>query len=178
MKNVTPLLLIILLLILNGCDTAGPGPEEELLLNASMEPEVMVQWINQARRQSRMCGNEHYDAVGPVHWNDRLADAAAAHSKDMAENDRFSHTGSDGTNPGKRIEEAGYPARTWGENIAGGYPGMEEVIQGWLDSPGHCAIIMKSRFTEMGSASHVNEGSSYTIYWTLVMAAPSETRVQ
>ena len=50
-------------------------------------------------------------------------------------------------------------------------PTAEEVVQGWLDSPGHCENIMDPRFAEMGiayAAGHAKRG----LYWVQVLAAP------
>jgi uncharacterized protein YkwD len=57
----------------------------------------------------------------PLTANSALTSAAAVHSNDMADNNFFSHTGSDGSNPGQRISRAGYSYYTYGENIAAGY---------------------------------------------------------
>ena len=57
----------------------------------------------------------------PLAANAALAAAATAHSNDMANKNFFSHTGSDGSNPGQRISRAGYNWYTYGENIAAGY---------------------------------------------------------
>jgi len=45
-----------------------------------------------------------------------------------------------------------YQEKLVGENIAYGPKTADEVVQGWLDSPGHCANIMDPRFAEMGIA--------------------------
>lgn len=47
----------------------------------------------------------------PLAWNDSLAGAAQAQSRDMAANGFQSHTGSDGSSPDQRIDRAGYGAR-------------------------------------------------------------------
>lgn len=57
----------------------------------------------------------------PLTANAALTAAALAHSNDMATNNFFSHTGSDGSSPGQRISRAGYSYYTYGENIAAGY---------------------------------------------------------
>ena len=46
--------------------------------------------------------------------------AARCHSVDMAENDFFSHTGSDGSNFSQRMRDAGYTGSPRAENIAAG----------------------------------------------------------
>lgn len=45
-------------------------------------------------------------------------------------------------------------------------------MQGWIDSPGHCANPMDARFTEMGLAYAVDARSRAGIYWTQVFATP------
>jgi len=49
--------------------------------------------------------------------------------------------------------DADLPSRPWlGENIASGYPTVRSVFNGWIDSPGHRANIMRPQFTRVGFA--------------------------
>ena len=66
---------------------------------------------------------------------------------------------------------AGYRPRISGENIAFGPQSAEEVVAGWLGSPGHCANIMGPRFQEIGVgvASGRKRGR---IYWVQTFGAP------
>jgi uncharacterized protein YkwD len=125
--------------------------------------------INEARSTARMCGATTYSATVSVTWNDDLAEAAYKHSADMATNHFFSHTGSDGNSPATRISQEGYHWSALGENIAYGYPTVEDVIQGWLGSEGHCQNIMSPIFTEIGAAI---AGTTNIPYWTLDLAKP------
>jgi uncharacterized protein YkwD len=88
----------------------------------------------------------------------------------MADNNYFSHTGSDGSNAGQSVSATGYSWRAWGENIAAGDATVESVVTGWLDSPGHCGNIMNPIVTEMGAASTSNSSADFQIYWTQVFA--------
>ncbi|WP_326701981.1 sigma-70 family RNA polymerase sigma factor [Streptomyces cyaneofuscatus] len=90
------------------------------------------------------------EGCGPVTSNDLLATAAQRHSADMASKDYFSHTSPDGTDPGDRITAAGYRWSTYGENIAKGQRTPADVMQAWMDSPGHRANILNCSFKEMG----------------------------
>lgn len=126
--------------------------------------------INQARSKGRKCGNDFFPAVAPISWNSQLYQAALSHSKDMASKNFFSHTGSNGNNPGDRITNAGYKWSTYAENIAAGYPNANAVMQGWLDSPGHCKAIMNKSVSEVAVA--IANGGTYGIYWTQVFAHP------
>ena len=127
---------------------------------------------NAARSQARQCGGEWMDAAPPLEWNAMLASAALAHSEDMADKRYFSHTGKDGREVGHRASDAGYRWRTVGENIARGQLSVNEVVAGWLDSPGHCHNVMNPRFTEMGAAYSVRGGRRPAAYWTQVFALP------
>jgi len=131
------------------------------------DKEKLLDLVNRARQEGRYCGDVYYPPAPPVVWNDLLELAAQIHSDDMNEHDFFSHIGSDGSDPGERLLRVGYKWKTYGENIAKGYSSEEEVIEGWLESPGHCANIMDPDFEEMGVATSGK-------YWTQVLAAPAD----
>jgi uncharacterized protein YkwD len=94
----------------------------------------------------------------------RLVNAAQAHSDDMAVHDTMSHTGSDGSNPGQRITAAGYSWRAWAENVAAGYPDAPSVDQGWWNSPGHRANMLSTSITQIGVG--LAYSASGVPYWT------------
>jgi uncharacterized protein YkwD len=128
--------------------------------------------VNQARSVNRMCGTTPFAPAAPVSWSDNLAMAAYLHSEDMGLNNFFSHTGSDGGSAGQRISWQGYPWRTYGENIAVGYPTVSSVIQGWLGSEGHCRNLMNPAFTEIGAGYAIGPfgGNPAARYWTIDLA--------
>lgn len=128
--------------------------------------------INQARSSARSCGSTAYPAAAPVTWNDKLFDAAASHSADMANNNYFSHTSLDGRSAGQRISSAGYNWSSYGENIAAGQNSASSVMAAWMSSPGHCANIMGANFTEVGVACVINNSSTYRLYWTMDLGKP------
>ncbi|MGW7526825.1 CAP domain-containing protein [Streptomyces sp. NPDC054783] len=97
----------------------------------------------------------------PLTVNAKLAKAAQAHSADMAAHQNMSHTGSDGSSPGDRITRAGYSWSSYGENVAYGYATPDQVMTGWMNSPGHRANILDCSFTEIG-VGLAQPGS----YWT------------
>jgi uncharacterized protein YkwD len=90
----------------------------------------------------------------------------------MARLDQIEHKARDGSSVGDRVSRTGYERRLVGENLAGGPSTAAEVVQGWLDSPPHCANIMDSRFLDMGVAYAVNPRSRFGVYWVQVFAAP------
>lgn len=142
----------------------------------AMSPEAagarVLELVNQARAAPRHCGGREFKAAGPLRWNEVLAKASALHAGDMARNDYFSHSGRDGSNPAQRIERAGYRYRSIGENIAAGQMKPEDVVAGWLKSPGHCANLMNPGFTEMGVAFAVEKNSRMGVYWTQTFGTP------
>ena len=99
--------------------------------------------------------------------------AAARHSSDMAINNFFSHTGSDGTTLRQRVPAAGYNYAAAGENIAGGQSSVNEVFfnpggEGWMSSTsGHCEVIMSAVYVNVGVSCKSNPASTHNYYWTL-----------
>jgi uncharacterized protein YkwD len=128
--------------------------------------------VNEARSQSRQCGNQDFNSVDSLSWNCKLEDAAQVHSKDMAELEFFSHTSPDGTEIGERVSNKNYRWSAVGENIAAGQNSVDEVVGAWLSSPGHCANIMSAKFTEMGAARVEAPGSQYSPFRAQVFARP------
>lgn len=123
--------------------------------------------VNQARATGRMCGTTFYNAAPPLAWNSKLFDAAAGHALDMANNNYFSHTGLDGRTFSQRMANAGYAWRAAGENIAAGQTTVAQVMDSWLQSPGHCANIMSGNFADIGVACAKNDASTYKQYWVM-----------
>ena len=114
----------------------------------------------------------------PLKINNQLANTAQNHSNNMAEDDFFSHTGADGSSVSDRVEDSGYQYSTTGENIAAGQTSAEEVVEGWMDSPGHRANILNPDYTEIGVGYEQlqnDPGSvNYNHYWTQVFGNSSE----
>ncbi|WP_247869797.1 CAP domain-containing protein [Herbaspirillum sp. ST 5-3] len=138
---------------------------------ANFQQEVLDR-LNQARASNRMCGNTFSKAVGPLSWNGKLFEAAAAHATDMATKNYFSHESQDGRIFSERITATGYNWTAVGENIAAGQTSVEQVINNWLQSPAHCDNIMNGSFSEVGAACVRNDASTYKQYWTLELGRP------
>ncbi|GFH38821.1 CAP domain-containing protein [Streptomyces pacificus] len=101
----------------------------------------VVQLVNSERGKA---------GCSPLTVNATLAKAAQGHSEDMAAHRNMSHSGSDGSDPGTRITRAGYRWSTYGENVAYGYETPEQVMAGWMSSPGHKKNILNCEFKEIG----------------------------
>ncbi|MCU0501377.1 MAG: CAP domain-containing protein [Anaerolineae bacterium] len=127
----------------------------------------VVELVNQARAK---------EGCAPLAMNAALNNAALRHSEDMARNDFFSHTGSDGSSPWDRMEREGYQWSRAGENIAIGYVTPEDVMDGWMNSAGHRANILNCNFRDIGVgyAYLANDSGqvNYRHYWTQDFGAP------
>lgn len=146
-----------------------PRPRPERTLSGGQ----VLAAVNAARASARSCGAQYFDAAPALAWNEVLAQAALAHSSDMAAQRYFNHQGKDGRAVSDRATQAGYRWRLIGENIAAGQDSADEVVAGWLDSPGHCVNIMNPRFTQMGSAFAISgNAASGRVYWTQVLGTP------
>ena len=98
-----------------------------------------------------------------------LLDAAAvAHATDMADNNFFSHTGSDGSAVSDRATAAGYVWTKIGENIGEGNVTPDTMMDLWMNSTGHRANILDPDFTELG----VGIDDSGTTLWVQVFGRP------
>jgi len=178
---------ILALLFLPACMGGGGGDESVSPSDNSVIPptggsapdpgvadirEELLAAVNEARAASRMCGSVSHGPSPSVSWSDAVAMAAYLHSSDMALNALFSHTGSDGSSAGQRITRQGFSWRTYGENIAVGYPTVASLVQGWLGSEGHCRNIMDPDFTVIGAGYAVGGygGNPSARYWTLDLA--------
>ena len=96
-----------------------------------------------------------------------------AQAQYLQQNNVFSHTGANGSSVGDRVTATGYVWQTVGENIAAGYPDLDAVMQGWVDSPSHCVNVMNGNFTDIGVV--IVQGTSsntYRNYWAMVLARP------
>ena len=156
----------------NASYNLGGTPQTVVNLCMSEMDKAMLTHVNDTRSQPRSCGDVNYAATAALSWHCTLEDVAFSHSRDMGDHNFFSHTGSDGLNPGDRVLNAGYDWSVVGENIAAGQPTVDTVMSAWLDSPGHCANIMEASYTEFGAASYTVDGSDFPIYWTQLFARP------
>lgn len=104
----------------------------------------------------------------PVEGEPHLQDAAYLHSKDMADNNYFSHTGLNGSRFSARAKAAGYKGFPAAENIAAGYQSANAVMASWMSSPGHRSNILNCSHTHIGIGQADNSNSKYKRYWTQV----------
>lgn len=123
----------------------------------------VLELTNEARRKGQTCGGVWHPGTTPVQGEGRLGYAAHAHADDMLVQNYFAHASLDGRSPWDRMADAGYPRNcAGGENLAGQQT-AEQAVQGWLNSPGHCANLMNPQQKTLG-VGHVS-GGPYGAYW-------------
>lgn len=135
----------------NGQAFSDQTPENMIDSNLISEKEIMLSLINKYRKAGCKCGRTFMPAVDNLVWNSKLELAALKHSKDMFDHKYFDHIDKKGHGPNARISKEGYIWSTCGENIAKGQRTVEEVMNGWIISEGHCKNIMNKSFKEVGS---------------------------
>ncbi|MFC8125872.1 CAP domain-containing protein [Streptomyces sp. NPDC057302] len=125
-------------------------------------PQGLAEWGSAVLRLT----NAERSAAGlrPLSPDPLLTVAAQGHSADMVARAFYSHTSPDGGEPWDRASAAGSRHRAIGENIACGQRTPAEVVDGWMNSPGHRANILKPSFTHLG-VGFAGGGSTGT-YWT------------
>jgi uncharacterized protein YkwD len=100
----------------------------------------------------------------PLAWNAQLSQAAQAHSQDMATNQFQSHTGSNGSSPTQRIQQAGYNnAQTVGENAYSYAASVDDAMEAFLldwgvSDDGHRANIQQMGVSAEGAYRDVGIG--------------------
>ncbi len=119
-----------------------------LVLCAILQPapmpsirEQVVYLTNLERRKEGMV---------PLQMADGLMKGAQNHAEDMSAQGYFSHKGKDGSSFSQRCQAAGYRGSPRGENIAMGAAKADQIVEMWMDSPGHRANILNPDITEIG----------------------------
>ena len=93
-----------------------------------------------------------------------LTKTATLKSQDMAKLGYFDHTSPTYGSPFDMMKQFGITYRAAGENIAMGQTSPQQVMQDWMNSPGHRANILNSSFTKLGVGIAQNSSGQY--YWT------------
>lgn len=108
------------------------------------------------------------NGLPPVLMDPRLQESSEWKSEDMANNNYFSHTDSEGKDPFFRMRQFGYTHNTYlAENIAAGYETPQQTLDGWKNSPGHNAAMLDPVYKVAGVGYHQKQGTTFTNYWTL-----------
>ena len=107
--------------------------------------------------------------LAPLTLNTELSKVARTKSQDMKNKNYFDHNSPTYGSPFDMMKSFGISYTSAGENIAMGQKTPEQVVQAWMDSPGHRANIMNSSFTHIG-VGYVASGNYWTqhVYWKII----------
>jgi len=105
--------------------------------------------------------------LGQVSLNAKLNAAAATHSRDMSNQNRPWHFGSDGSSPIDRVVRVGYDKMMLGENISETFETELETLAAWMDQTDTRAVILNRNAVDMGFAWKQDQNGK--IWWTLLM---------
>jgi uncharacterized protein YkwD len=151
--------------------TASPASPAPMSSTPAMAARAL-ELVNQARARGAQCGAQSFGPAPPLSLSGTLAGVALGHATDMAVHDYFEHEDLTGESPADRVRAAGYPEKLVGENIAYGPQSVEEVVKGWLASPGHCENIMDPRFVQMGIGLAAGRAARRGLFWVQLLAEP------
>ena len=109
----------------------------------------------------------------PLVVEPRLTRAARLHAGNMAARRELSHTiiGTTTSTLRSRLADVEYRFSSVAENIAYGAISVEEVVGGWMRSPGHHTNIMNPVYTETGVG--IARASNGDLYYCQVFGRPS-----
>ncbi|MFC4558313.1 CAP domain-containing protein [Virgibacillus kekensis] len=113
---------------------------------------TVVKLTNQQRRNA---------GLSELKISKKLSQVARKKSMDMNNKDYFSHNSPTYGSPFDMMQEFNVSYQSAGENIARGQQTPQQVVGGWMDSPGHRANILNENFTHIG-VGYVEDGN----YWT------------
>lgn len=127
---------------------------------------LVIQLVNKARAAR---------GLAPVRANKALVKAARRHSAEMVHRCYFSHNSYNGTAFWSRLlyrgyKRAGYHSWSVGECIAWGQGILgtpQAIVSAWMHSPPHRAIILTSRFREVGVGVHSGTYMGGAFFFTL-----------
>lgn len=92
--------------------------------------------------------------MSKLKWEEAVSEVAFMHSKDMADNDYFSHDSLDGRGLKERLAVKDIFYLSAGENIAAQYPDAPAAMEGWLNSEGHREALLNDEYTHLGAGVH------------------------
>jgi len=116
--------------------------------DASQFAQQVLVLVNEARSK---------EGLNPLAMNSALSKMAMVKAQDMYDNNYFAHESPTYGSPFDMMKSFGIAYKWAGENIAKGQRSPEEVMNAWMNSPGHRANIVSGNFTQIGIAYYNTE---------------------
>lgn len=130
----------------NSAPESGGGSQEATDIPSTSKPVDFNGYVDEV---IRLVNVERANAgLAPLAKNGAVCQAAEVRASEIGVS--FSHTRPDGRSCFTVFEEFGISYTACGENIALGHQTAEEVVRGWMNSPGHRANILNEDFEEIG----------------------------
>lgn len=112
------------------------------------------------------------NGLGELRYNEKLNRASEVHAEDLAQAGIISHSGTDGSTHGDRVQLQGYQFAIAGENVATGQKSWKDVFRAWQKSPGHNENLLRPDVSEFGLALVYEPTTTYSTYWAMLVAEP------
>ncbi len=132
-------------------------PRQAAALNVTVYNDGVQQVINLCNEQRAKAG------LQPLVYDRTLTNAAMMRSAEMRANNYFEHARPDGRSCFTVFDEYGVNWTSVGENIALNQRSPKQVVDAWMNSPGHRANIMKPGYRRIGVGFD-------NYYWTQLFA--------
>ena len=136
----------------NGSVSKPEGNEDNSNISVSAYAQEVLNLVNKERSAN---------GLSPLSFDTKVQKAADTRAEEIKKS--FSHTRPDGKAFSTALTEAGASFNGAGENIAIGQKTPEEVVSAWMNSSGHRANILNSKYRYIGIGC-VKSGSGYA--WT------------
>lgn len=138
------LFFIVVFLVGNFFISHIPQQYESVLgVSSSITPQELLVLTN-SKREER--------GLPPLTLNSSLARAAEAKASDMFAKNYWAHIAPDGTTPWFFIRSSGYEYIHAGENLARGFSTSSDVVNAWMESPGHRDNMLSPHYKDIGFA--------------------------
>jgi hypothetical protein len=135
----------------------GPKSEEKA---KELSPDKIIYWTNYYREQN---------GLKDLTKNDLLTEAAQKKVDDMFAKQYFEHVSPTGVSPADLVKSVGYNYKVSGENLAlGDFKDEKDLVDAWMNSPGHRANILNKDYTEIGVATGLANYQDWGTTWMAV----------
>ncbi|WP_182914663.1 CAP domain-containing protein [Paenibacillus thiaminolyticus] len=115
--------------------------------NSSAFEQQVLDLVNQERSKT---------GLSSLSMSEELSNMAMVKAQDMYNNNYFDHTSPTHGSPFDMMKEFGITYNSAGENIAKGQTTPTQVMNDWMNSPGHKANILNNSYTHIGIAYYNN----------------------
>lgn len=137
--------------------------EKKTSASASNDIDAMIQEVFEIVNQERTAAGKD-----PLTLDQTLLQVADIRAEELLQ--KYSHDRPDGSSCFTAFNDAGIVNVYMGENIAAGQKSAEQVMDDWMNSPGHRQNILSDDFTRIGIGLRVSN-NGYKYYWVQVFTS-------